>query len=72
MTAPSVTECYVCMEPLHPDQLAPCGHRRHANILLDCCMCNAHQGPEAEHDIDDDNVKRKRPDRQRSMLNPSM
>ena len=56
------------MEPLHPDQLAPCGHRRHANILLDCCMCNAHQGPETEHDIDDDNVKRKRPDRQRSML----
>ena len=61
-------ECYICMEPLHPNQQAPCGHRRHANILLDCCMCNAHRGPEAHHDVDDDNVKRKRPDRQRNML----
>ena len=54
------SECYVCMEPLHPHELVPCEHRRHANILLDCCMCNAHRGPEAEHDIDDDDVKRRR------------
>ena len=62
------SECWICLEPLHPHQLAECGHIRHANILLDCCVCNAHQGPEAEHDLDDDDVRRKRPDRQRGML----
>ena len=62
------SECWVCLEPLHAHQLALCGHRRHANILLDCCMCNAHPGPEGEHDLDDDDVRRRRPDRQRGLF----
>ena len=62
------SECWICLEPLHAHQLALCGHRRHANILLDCCMCNAHPGPDGEHDLDDDEVQRRRPDRQRGLL----
>ena len=62
------SECWVCLEPLHAHQLALCGHRRHANILLDCCMCNAHPGPEGEHDLDDDDVRRRRPARQRDLF----
>ena len=69
LECPDRSECWVCIEPLHPDQLNPCGHRRHANILLDCCMCNDHDGPEAKKpDIDDDDVKRRRPDRQGNLL----
>ena len=62
------SECWICLEPLHAHQLASCGHRRHANILLECCMCNAHLGPDEEHDLIDDDVQRKRPDRQRGLL----
>ena len=31
-------------------------------------MCNAHPGPDGEHDLDDDEVQRRRPDRQRGLL----
>ena len=63
------SECYVCMEPLDPHETGKCGHRRHADILLDCCICNDHDGPDTmKPDLDDDDVRRKRPDRQRGML----
>ena len=63
------SECYVCTEPLHPHETGKCGHQRHADILLDCCICNIYDGPESvKPDLDDDDVRRKRPDRQRGML----
>ena len=63
------SECYVCTEPLHPHETGKCGHQRHADILLDCCICNIYDGPESvKPDLDDDDIRRKRPDRQRGML----
>ena len=56
------SECMVCLEPLHPFELALCGHPRHSNILLDCCLCNNYLGPDDPHDLAGPQVRGKRND----------
>ena len=67
----SEDECPICLEPLHATRFSGCGHRCHADITLDCCLCNTFKGPDDAHDLDAPKIQARRAGVQASLLRNS-
>ena len=60
-------ECEICLEPYHPKEVLACGHRRHADPLLDCCLCNCYDPGSEAPNPESVEAREERPRRQRRL-----